>query len=134
MLLAVGGVGGLLLVCLLACGIGAAVAFLGADPTAARLPGSWKGRFILGFAPLDVVYTFNKDGTFHEESFNAFGRRVNVADGRWRYRERQIEIDWDRGGFERATATWVDENAMDYRIVDHSQAVQIGLTTTFRRQ
>jgi hypothetical protein len=133
--LAASAVVGLLLVCLLACGIGAAVTLL-SDPTPARLPGSWSGRFVMGNVPLDVTYTFNTDGTFREQGFMVVGRRAinNVTDGRWRYRNGQIEIDWNRGTFERATVTWVDENTMNYRIVDHSQAAQIGLTTTFRRQ
>lgn len=130
-ILAVTGACGILLVCLLACVVGAIVAFM-ADNTAEKIVGSWRGRFSLGPVHLDVVYIFNKDGSFRQESFDRFGRRV-FSDGRWRYRDGKIEIDWNNGSFERATATWIDDNTMAYRIVDHSQAVQVGLATTFRR-
>lgn len=133
-MLAVGAGGGLLLICLLGCGIGAVIALLPRDDTAEKLPGSWKGRFVLARIQLDVAYIFNKDGSFRQESFDRFGRRVNVADGRWRYRDGRVEIDWNNGTFERATVAFLDDNTMTYVIVDHSQGIQVGLTTTFRRQ
>jgi hypothetical protein len=86
----------------------------------------------MGARPLDVTYTFNSDGTFREETIIA--GRANLADGRWRYQNGEIEINWNRGTFEKATATWIDNNTMDYRIVDRTQAMQKGLKTTFRRQ
>ena len=45
-----------------------------------------------------------------------------------------VEIDWERGSFENASVAWIDEKTMTYQIVDHSQRIQIGMSTTFRRQ
>ena len=131
-LLAAGGIGLMLIVLCLGVAI---VSFVGArDATAAKLPGSWKGRWVLHGQVFDSTYTFKKDGSFREESFDLQGRRINVAGGRWHVRNGEIEIDWDQGGFEIATAHWIDDNTMNYHIVDHNDLAQIGITTAFKRQ
>jgi hypothetical protein len=132
-LLAAGGIGLMLIaVCL---GVGNVSFFVGArDATAAKLPGSWKGRWVLHGQVFDSIYTFKKDGSFREESFDLQGRRINVAGGRWHFRNGAIEIDWDQGGFEIATAHWIDDNTMNYHIVNHNDLAQIGITTAFKRQ
>jgi hypothetical protein len=128
--------GGIALVLIGVCfGTGIVSFIVGAhDATAAKLPGSWKGRWILHGQVFDSTYTFQKDGSFREESFDLQGRRINVADGRWHFRNGEIEIDWDQGGFEIATAHWIDDNTMNYHIVDHNDLAQIGITTAFKRQ
>lgn len=120
---------------LLACVIGIvlAVVLVSRDDTPSKLPGAWKGRFVLRGQATDVVYTFNKDGTFLEEDFDLIGRKVNNAGGRWTFRDGKVVIDWDRGSFEHATVHWVNNSTIDYRIVDHIDALQIGTATTFRR-
>jgi uncharacterized SAM-binding protein YcdF (DUF218 family) len=132
-LLAVGGVGLLLLLCMFAIGVGVLM-FRDREPAPAHLPGSWKGRFVLGGVARDHVYTFHRNGNFREEAFDLRGNRVNVADGQWHFRNGEIEIDWNNGSFENGTPHWVNANTMEYRIVDHSDFTQIGLSTTFRRQ
>jgi len=130
--LVAGGIGLMLIVLCLGVAI---VSFVGArDATAAKLPGSWKGRWVLHGQVFDSTYTFKKDGSFREESFDLHGRRINVAGGRWHVRNGEIEIDWDQGGFEIATAHWIDDNTMNYHIVDHNDLAQIGITTAFKRQ
>jgi hypothetical protein len=131
--LVAGGIGLMLIV--LCIGVGIVLFVVGArDATAAKLPGSWKGRWALGGQVFDSTYTFKKDGSFREESFDLQGRRINVSGGRWHFRNGAIEIDWDQGGFEIATAHWIDDNTMNYHIVDHSDVAQIGITTAFKRQ
>jgi hypothetical protein len=132
-MLAAGGIGLMLIVLCLGVAI---VSFVvpARDATAAKLPGSWKGRWELRGQVFDSIYTFKKDGSFREESFDLQGRRINVADGRWHFRNGEIEIDWDQGGFEIATAHWIDDNTMNYHIVDHNDVAQIGITTAFKRQ
>jgi hypothetical protein len=127
---------GIALVLIAVCLGGGIVSFIvGArDATAAKLPGSWNGRWVLHGQVFDSTYTFKKDGSFREESFDLQGRRINVADGRWHFRNGEIEIDWDQGGFEIATAHWIDDNTMNYHIVDHNDLAQIGITTAFKRQ
>jgi hypothetical protein len=134
-LLAVGGVGLVLLMCVTAIGIGVAVALL-RDDTASKLPGSWKGRFQIGNVALDTVYTFNADGTFREQTTVPFGRgvRVEVTDGRWQFRDGKVEINWNRGTVEKAVVVFTDPNTMNYRIVEHTDIIQVGASTTFRRQ
>jgi hypothetical protein len=132
-ILAVGGGGLVLLLCLVGLGIGIAVS-MARDETAAKLAGSWKARWALPGRVIDSVYTFRKDGTFREESFTVDGRPLNISDGRWSVRNGEVNIDWDNAGFEVATVTWVDEKTMTYRVVDHSDMVQIGMAVTFRKQ
>jgi hypothetical protein len=133
LVLALAGAGLLLIVCVVS-GLVMAVIANSKEATAAKLPGSWKGRFVLAGQPMDTIYTFGKDGSLREESFNLQGQRINIGHGSWRMRNGEIEIDWERGGFENATVAWIDEKTMNYRIVDHSQRIQIGMSTTFRRQ
>jgi hypothetical protein len=132
--LAVGGVVFVLLLCVVGGGIFTVVMLAGDTTKDARVPGSWKGRFEMRRGPVDVVYTFNKDGSFRDEEFDVRGRRQTTSTGRWRMRDGKILIDWDNGAFETASVTWTDDNTMAYRIVKHLEAAQIGLTTTFRRQ
>ena len=124
----------LLLVCCVAGMVIVGIMSSDDGPTAAKLVGSWKGRFVLAGQPLDSTYTFKNDGTFREETFDVQGGVLNISDGHWRVRRGQIEIDWIGGTFERAVATWVDDNTMDYQIVDHTQFIQIGTITNFRRK
>jgi hypothetical protein len=127
-----------IIVLLLACLIGGTVAGVlvwQANSTPAKLVGSWKGRARLGALDVDVIYTFNKDGTFHQDAIAINGRALPAAHGRWQWRDDQVDISWDRiGGFERATVTWVDSDTMNYRIVGHSDVGQIGMTTRFQRR
>jgi hypothetical protein len=107
------------------------------EPTATRIIGAWKGQFVLNGQPLDFVFTFNKDGSLRQDGFDLRGRRLPelAGGGRWRIRDGDVEIDWDgNGGRERATVRWIDDNAMEYRIIQHTEVVQIGMETTFRRQ
>ncbi len=131
-LMAVGGIGLVLIGCLAVAGVGYFLAFN--NSTQAKLAGAWKGRWTVHGQQMDSLYTFRRDGSFREESFNMQGIRLNIADGRWHLRNGEIEIDWDNGGFENATARWIDNNTIEYRIVEHNDMGQIGLTTTFRRQ
>ena len=133
LVLLAGAIGLGLIVCL--AGVVIVAIFVSRDnSTAEKLPGSWKARWDIGGAQFDSIYTFKKDGTFREVAFDLQGRQMNISDGRWRFRNGEIEIDWNNGGFERAIATWVDDTTLTYRIVNHSQAIQIGLVTTFKRQ
>ena len=56
-----------------------------------------------------------------------FRRQLGVRNG-------EVHITWNRGGHEVATVHWLNNNTMDYRIVDHTDVVQIGIGTTFQRQ
>lgn len=132
-LLASGGVVLVLFACLVGAVIVVAVATPG-DPMETKLLGSWKGRFVLDGRPLDFVFTFNKDGSLRQDCFDLQGRLLDVSGGRWSVRNGEVEIVWQGGGRERATAHWPDNNTIHYRIVDHTEVAQIGLTTTFRRQ
>jgi hypothetical protein len=131
--LAIGGVALILLTCMCGGGIGL-TAWLSRDATAAKLPGAWKGRFVLAGQPLDVTYTFNKDGSFRQDGFDGFGRKLPPAAGRWRMEKGELVINWDNGTFEKATVHWIDDRTMDYRIVDHTDRAQIDTATTFKRQ
>jgi hypothetical protein len=131
--LAVAGVAVVLLTCMCGVGIGVGV-WMHRDATAAKLPGSWKGRFVLVGQPFDVVYTFNKDGSFRQDMFNGFGQRLPQVGGRWRMENGAVVINWDNGSFEKATVHWLDDRTMDYRIVDHTDRLQIDTATTFKRQ
>jgi hypothetical protein len=100
-----------------------------------ELVGSWKGRFFLRGQELDIVYTFDKSGHFREEDFDLQGRRIISSDGRWRLRDDHIEVRFGLlGGLEKGNFAFLDNNTIKYRIVDHSEAAQIGLETIFRRQ
>lgn len=127
-----GGIAVLLLVCIVA-GFIVHTAFSN-DGTAAKLHGSWQGRFIFGGQVIDAVYTFEQDGNFRQDTLDAQGRVVDVIGGRWRLRGGEIEILWNDGSFERATATWNDRNTMIYHITNHTERAQIGLTATMRRK
>ena len=59
---------------------------------------------------------------------------MNVASGRWQFRNGRLEIFFDSGGFEVADIVLMDNNTINYRIVNHAERAQIGLGTTFRRQ
>ncbi len=130
--LAVGGAVVLLLSCTCVVGVIGVVTFSRAHP--AEFVGSWKGRFVLGGEPQDIVYTFDKWGGLREDAFDLQGRHVHTTGGRWEFRDGQIEIEFDGGSFEVADAVFVDPNTINYRIVNHSEPAQIGLGTTFRRQ
>jgi hypothetical protein len=128
-----GGLAFLLLTC--SCGIGVvsviAVSLQESRPD--EFVGSWKGRFNLRGQQLDIVYTFDKTGNFREDDFNLQGGLVHASGGRWRFRDGRLEIDWDNGAIETADAIFIDNNTINYRIVDHSERAQIGTGTTFRR-
>ena len=96
--------------------------------------GSWKARWTIGADTFDSTYTFNKNGSFREASFDLQGRLRNVSEGRWRVRNGQVEINWNNGSFEHATATHVDPRTINYRIVNHTDQAQLGLVVTLRRQ
>ena len=100
--LALGGIGVLLIACLLGIGIAVAVALFN-DATAAKLPGSWKGRFVFPGQVIDANYVFKQDGSFRQETLNPRGQIVDVVDGRWHVEFGEIVIDWNNGAFERAT-------------------------------
>ena len=68
------------------------------------------------------------------EAFDLQGRRLHAMEGKWFIRNGNIEINWNNGAFEKATAKWIDDNTMDYRIIAHSEQRQVGLVTTFLRQ
>src|SRR5262245_44032935 len=125
-----------IVVALVAC-VGGGIIFgiivAGSESTATKLPGSWRGQFNIPGRQINTVYTFKRDGTLREESVDGFGQR-HVADGKWRVRNGQIHIDWNRGGIEVATVHWLNKNTMDYRIIEHTDFVQIGIGTTFQRQ
>jgi hypothetical protein len=123
-----------LFTCLCGVGIVAVVVWIprGAQPN--ELVGSWKGRFFLRGQQLDVVYKLDKSGRFTEEEFDLQGRRVHTGGGRWFVRNGRLEILFDSGGFETADFVFVDNNTINYRIVNHAERAQIGLGTTFRRQ
>ena len=104
------------------------------DPHPAKLIGPWKGRFVLNSGPINVVYTFNKDGSYRQESYNMAGVKTYQHVGRWGHRGSEIKLSWGDDSFERATIEWRDENTFHYRIVDQDDVQQIGLTTTFKRQ
>jgi hypothetical protein len=101
------------------------------DELAAKLPGSWRGRFDFGGQGIDAIYVFEKNGEFRQETINPPGRPVG---GRWRVVLGKVIIDWDNGGFEQAVVTWPNDQTMDWHIVNHSDAIQIGSITTMRRQ
>jgi hypothetical protein len=96
--------------------------------------GSWKGRFLLAGELRDVIYTFDKSGRFREEQFDLQGRRLSGSGLRWCFRDGHIQIEFHRGSLEKSVAVFVDDTTIDYRIVNHTDRSQIGLTTTFRRQ
>ena len=100
----------------------------------AKFVGAWKGRWKVGGKTFDSVYFFNKDGSFREQVFDLRGRPLRTNDGQWQFRNRQIEIDWDNGEFEHATVTHANDGTMHYRIVNHTDRQQVGLTSTLRRQ
>ena len=129
-----GAVAIVLLVCLVSVGIVAIVHLQQRDAQPERFVGSWKGRFVLHGQPIDTIYSFNKDGSLREDSFDLQGRRIQGGVGRWRIRNGEVEIDWGQGGHEIATATFPNANTMNYRIVQHTDLPQIGMSTTFRRQ
>jgi hypothetical protein len=103
-------------------------------PEAAKLNGAWKGRLVLRGNERDDVYTFREDGTLREDVFDLRGNHVQASEARWRFRDGKVEIDWPGGGVEVATVRWIDDNTMEYQIVNHTDAIQIGLKMTFRRQ
>jgi len=128
-----GGIALLLLICLLGVGFFVMMSRLnGTQPD--EFVGSWKSKWTIGGVTFDSVYTFNKDGTFREKSFDLQRRPRNITDGHWRFRNGQIEINWLNGGFEHATATHVDARTINYRVVNHTDRQQIGMTVTLRRQ
>jgi hypothetical protein len=132
--LIIGAAAGVLLTCL--CGVGVAiVAFVwdrGTQPD--ELVGTWKGRFVLQGQPCDVEYTLDKSGRFHDQEFDTNGRFLRRFNGRWRFRNGHVEIDFADGGSEKAVAMLLDANTIDYRIVQHTDVEQVGTGTTFRRQ
>jgi hypothetical protein len=131
--LAIGGAALILATCL--CGVGIALAFiLSADDTASKLPGSWKGRFIIVNQVIDTTYIFEKDGSFREETVDFGGLGVRVSKGHWGYHDGRVEITWNNGSFEDGTVRWIDDRTIDYRIVNHIQPVQIGAQATLKRQ
>jgi hypothetical protein len=130
---------GVLGVCLVLvlCLVGAVVfvRLSSSDAIAAKAEGTWKCRWTVHNMELESLYTFRRDGTFREESFDMQGNRINIADARWRVRnDGQIEINWQGGGLEIATVRFRDDNTMEYRITEHNDVTQINLTTVFRRQ
>jgi hypothetical protein len=132
--LVAGGVAFLLLTCLCGIGVVGGIAYSQSGTHPDKFVGSWKGRFFLRGQWLDIVYTFDKLGNFREEDFDLQGRRVHVGGGHWRFRHGEVEIEFDNGGLEFADAVFVDNNTINYRIVDHDDQNQVGMQTTFRRQ
>jgi hypothetical protein len=104
------------------------------DPHPAKLHGSWKGRFVVQGKAIDVIYTFKKDGNFRQEEIDARGKVIGVVDGHWQVVDGEIEIDWNDGSFENAVVDWVDNNTMNYTIVEHSDQVQVGVIANLRRK
>lgn len=135
--LAVLGVAAVVLV-LLACVMGGVVVGVfawHANSTPVKLRGSWKGHVRFAGLDMDILYTFNEDGSFRQDTFDLQGRVMGPpAHGRWQWRDGEVDISWNGGTFERATVTWIDDDHMTYRIVGHTQQAQIGLTTRFKRQ
>jgi hypothetical protein len=115
-------------------GIGVVVFYLTRDDTAQKLPGSWRGQFVFAGEHIDSVYTFQANGNFREESLNKITGQRNVSTGRWHANGRDIQIDWDGGGIEDARITWIDDNTLEYHIVDHDDVRQIGSKTKFQRK
>jgi hypothetical protein len=129
------GIGGaaMLLTCI--CGIGViGVVFFARGSQPDQFVGTWKGRFMLHGQPTDVIYRLDKSGDFHDEQFDLFGRRQLASGGRWCVRNGRVVIDFDLGGTEVAEAVFVDNNTINYRIISHTDATQVGLQTVFRRQ
>ena len=131
--MAVAAVGIVLLTCVAG---GVIFYFMSADSntTAAKLPGTWRGQFAVGGQLIDARYIFENGGGFRQETLNERGQVVGISQGRWRVFLGEIEIDWDNGSFERATAIWTNDQTMEYEIVDHNDDIQIGIITTLRRQ
>lgn len=111
-----------------------AVVVLTRESTEQKLPGAWKGQFNFAGERIDSVYTFQENGNFREESFNLLTNQNNVSTGRWHANGQDIQIDWDNGGFEDAHITWIDDNTIEYHIVAHNDARQIGSKTKFQRK
>lgn len=129
-----GGIALVLLFCVVAGGVGLFVGFMNRDSRPDQFVGAWRGQFVLRGQVLDTIYTFNKDGSLQEDSFDLQGRRIQGGIGRWRVRNGEVEIDWNQGGLEIATAKFVNANTMEYRIIQHTDAAQIGMGTTFRKK
>src|SRR5207253_6347475 len=81
-LLAAGGVGAVLLLCLV--GVVVGVLFSISQSSSAKLAGSWKGQFVLPGEKIDAVYTFNRDGTFREDDI-VNGQKVRTSAGHWEF-------------------------------------------------
>jgi hypothetical protein len=105
-----------------------------ADPgVAAKLLGAWRGNFVMPGRNLDTIYTFNANGSFLEDSTDQFGNRLAAA-GRWRLRNAQeVEIHWNNGGIEIAAIHLRDDGGLDYRIIHHTDAGQIGVASVMKR-
>src|ERR1051325_2364317 len=82
--------------------------------------GAWKGEFLLPNRHIKVIYTFHKNGRFSQDTLNFEGRRVDTFSGNWSFHQGEIEIHWDRGGFECARVTFINNNTLHYEIVDHT--------------
>ena len=123
-------VGIVLLLCLIS--VVGGIIYTYTQSTSAKLAGSWRGQFVLPGEKVDAIYTFNKDGTFREDDVIAGRKRTSV--GHWEVRDGQVEIEWDHGGFEIAVPRWIDDNTIEWHIVNHNDVAQIGSKTTLRRQ
>jgi serine/threonine protein kinase len=103
-----------------------------------KLVGSWKGRVKSVFAPggeYDQVSTFNKDGTYREDVFDLQGRSGGGGTGHWQFRDGEIHLSYDKGFFQRAAVTWIDNDTMSLRTVEARppNPVLTGQTIRYRR-
>jgi formylglycine-generating enzyme required for sulfatase activity/tetratricopeptide (TPR) repeat protein/tRNA A-37 threonylcarbamoyl transferase component Bud32 len=112
-----------------------------------KLVGSWKGRpsrpknpFGPDTPPIDVVYTFNKDGNYRLEVFDLNGRSAAIVTGRWEFRDGKIRLVPVTGPTPArlllVTVALIDNDTMTFRIVetDPPNLAMGEPTTRFLRQ
>ena len=120
----------------LACLIAVIIGVMNATQSSTReqLIGSWKGRWVVGADTFDSIYTFNRDGSFVEDTFDIFGRPLRRSPGRWRMQNGEVEIRWANGGGVEHAAPRINGDTLNYRIVNHTDARQVGLVVNMQRQ
>jgi hypothetical protein len=87
-----------------------------------KLVGSWKGRIGKPLGPvvgeIELVSTYNKDGSYREQAFDLQGRPASMAQtGRWQFRDGELHLSDDIGFVQRIAVTWIDSDTMDRLIV-----------------
>jgi hypothetical protein len=105
----------------------------GENPAGYSIVGKWTGSAVINGQRLITYSAMKPDGTMGCAVTNEAGQVLSRDAGRYTYANGILSSQFDSGGWEKASITWVNPNQLIYRVVACGNPSLVGLRVTCRR-